>query len=106
MKPLTRYFLYVVAVVIIGVITKPSESRHRAKLTNEIVRHNLGNYARELRSHRQETDTKLSKSEYVKENFDVSIDDYLIFSLGKMRSKETGKEATVSIAGFGFIYMK
>ena len=106
MKPITRYFLIAVAVIVVGVITKPSESKHRSKLTNEIVRHDLGNFARELRSHREMTGSKLTKSEYVKENFDITIDDYIIFSLGKMRSKETGKEATVSIAGFGFIYMK
>ena len=106
MKPITRCFLIAVAVIVIGIITKPSESKHRAKLTNEITRHNLGDYGRELRSHRQTTDSKLSKSEYVKENFDVTIDDYVIFSLGKMMSKETGKEAIVSIAGFGVIYTK
>ena len=106
MKPITRCFLIAVAVIVIGIITKPSESKHRAKLTNEITRHNLGDYGRELRSHRQTTDSKLSKSEYVKENFDVTIDDYVIFSLGKMMSKETDKEAIVSIAGFGFIYTK
>ena len=106
MKSITRYFLIAIAVIVIGIITKPSESKHRAKLTNEITRHNLGGFARELRSHRQMTGSKLTKSEYVKENFDVTIDDYLIFSIGKMRSKETGKEANVSIAGFGFIYTK
>ena len=74
MKPITRCFLIAVAVIVIGIITKPSESKHRAKLTNEITRHNLGDYGRELRSHRQTTDSKLSKSEYVKENFDVTID--------------------------------
>lgn len=106
MKRITRYFLITVAVLGIAFITKPSESKHRSKLTNEITRHNLGDYAKELRSHRQMTGSKLTKSEYVKENFDVTIDDYVIFSLGKMRSKETGKEATISIAGFGFIYTK
>ena len=106
MKSITRYFLIAVAVIVVGIITKPSESNHRAKLTNEITRHNLGDYGRELRSHRQTTGSKLTKSEYVKENYDVTIDDYVFFSLGKMRNKETGKEATVSIAGFGFIYMK
>lgn len=106
MKPITRYFLIAVAVIVIGIITKPSESKHRAKLTNELTRHNLGDYGRELHSYRQMTGSKLTKSEYVKENFDVTIDDYVIFSFGKMKSKETGKEATVSIAGFGYIYMK
>ena len=106
MKRITRYFLITVAVLGIAFITKPSESMHRSKLTNEITRHNLGDYAKELRSHRQMTGSKLTKSEYVRENFDVTIDDYVIFSLGKMMSKEAGKEAIVSIAGFGFIYTK
>lgn len=106
MKRITRYLLIVVAVFVIGCITKPSASKHKTKLTNEIVKHDLGNYAREMRSHRQETGNRLTRGEYVKEYFDVTIDDYVIFSLGKMRSKETGQEATVSIAAFGFIFTK
>ena len=51
MKPITRYFLIAVAVIVIGAITKPSESKHRSKLTSEIVRHNLGDYGRDMRRH-------------------------------------------------------
>ncbi len=34
MKRITRYFLITVAVLGIAFITKPSESKHRSKLTN------------------------------------------------------------------------
>ena len=106
MKSITRYFLITLAVIFIGIVTKPSESKHRAKLTTEITRHNLGDYARELRSHRQETGDKLTKSEYIKEHYDISIDDYLVLSLGKMKDKATGKERVVSIAALGKVFMK
>lgn len=106
MRRITRYSLIVVAVAVIAIITKPSQSKHEAKLKNEIVRHNIGDFGREMHRQRQETGTSLTKGEYVKQNFVVSIDDYVFFSLGKMKNKETGKERTVSIAAFGFIYMK
>jgi hypothetical protein len=106
MKSITRYLLIAVAVVAIGAITKPSESEHRSKLTTEIVRHNLGDYGRELRSHRQQTGDKLTKSEYVKENYDINIDDYLILSLGKIKDKSTGEERVVSIASLGKVFIK
>lgn len=106
MKSITRYFLIAVAVIVIGAITKPSESKHRAKLITEITRHNLGDYARELRSHRQDTGDKLTRSEYVKENYDINIDDYLVLSFGKMKNKATGEERVVSIAALGKVFMK
>ena len=105
MKSITRYFLIVLAVIIIGIVTKPSESKHRARLTSEIVRHNIGGYAKELRHHK-ETGSELTKSEYVNYIFDVTIDDYVILSLGKMKSKTTGVERTVSIAALGQVFMK
>ena len=106
MNSITRYLLIAVAIFLIGLFTKPPESEHRAKLRIEITRHNLGDYASELRDHRPQTDEKLTRTEFVKENFDITIDDYLFFSLGKMKNKDTGAERTVSIAGFGYIYMK
>ena len=106
MKSITRYFLIVVAVIVVGIVTKPSESKHRSKLTSEIVRHNLGDYGRELRSHRQQTGDKLTRNEYVKENYDITIDDYVIISLGKMKDKASGEERVVSIAALGKIFMK
>lgn len=106
MKPITRYFLIAVAVIVIGAITKPSESEHRSKLTTEIVRHNLGDYGRDLRKHRQMTGTTLTRSEYVKENYDINIDDYLVLSFGKMKDKTTGEERVVSIAALGKVFMK
>lgn len=105
MKPITRYFLIAVAVIVIGAVTKPSESEHRSKLTSEIVRHNLGDYGRDLRKHRQMAGTTLTRSEYVKENYDINIDDYWAFSLGKVKDKATGEERVVSIAALGKVIM-
>ena len=52
------------------------------------------------------TGTTLTRSEYVKENYDINIDDYLVLSLGKMKDKTTGEERVVSIAALGRVFMK
>lgn len=96
----------IVSLFVLGIFTLPSESRHRAKVKEELARHDMGRILKEIHMHREATGEQFTKEQYINDNYDVLILDYKVFSLGKVRNKETGKEAIVSFAGFSFIYVK
>lgn len=106
MKTSTQYILILVAAFVIGILTLPSESVHKAKIKKEIVRHDMGRIWKEKRMYRDSTGEQLTTNKYIRDNYNISILDYKAFSLGKVRNQETGKEAVVSLACFGFVYVK
>lgn len=118
---LVTFFAYVFAIAIFvgaGMLLRPSDSRHREKIMDEL----RVTVKKELK---KEGDNALKQGDLftygvdkaamkkdeaidalIEDKWDIDVDNYLIFSLGKVKESETNESKTVSIGVCGFVFVR
>lgn len=112
---------YIIAIAIfvgVGMLLRPSESSHREKIMDELRVTVKKELKREGDKALKQGDVfvygvdkaAMKKDEaidaIIENKWEIDIDNYLIFSLGKVTESETNENKTVSIGICGFVLVK
>lgn len=118
---LVKILGYAIAIAVIvgaGALLRPSDSRHREKIMDELRVSVKKELKREGNKALQQGDVfsygvgkaAMDKKEVVdamiEDKFSIDVDNYVVFSLGKVKDTETDETKTVSIGICGFVLVK